>query len=410
MAVPPRSTPPEAAQRAFVRVPTREIVARMPQNRDAIADRGRQLEPFLVAASGFEGATGSEPLAPPGHKTMPLRRRGNGQETCVQRAGPQQRLFALLIGRGLQDMGGQHKVGAVGQRGLDFGQRRKKLDVRIKIINRLVREFLQKMPNDPRLQCKAKFGGRIAEPHVGKAAEGQLFGRDHKIIQILEHRRLPVGFESQHNQPRVGVERACGTGKGAALRRPIGCRYCDECCPPTGAAPGAHRRDLSVPAPVLRHQARKRAALVHSTPNPTEVRLPSHNQTSCGRGRQGVTRKPACELNPSFASIRLKRSIRSTPPSRTADPGLTGPGALVTDDDVPWRHPTTPPHSESVSAISRRRRRLGRGHPGPQRPVSPGASNSGGGSISLRRQKRALSRQPWGTAAPRRARRRYART
>ena len=77
----------------------------------------------------------------------------------------------MLIGGGPQDMRGQHKVGALGQRLFDFGQGRKEFDVRIKIIDRLIRQFLQNVPNKPRLQRKAKFGGRITEPHVGKAGQ-----------------------------------------------------------------------------------------------------------------------------------------------------------------------------------------------------------------------------------------------
>src|SRR6267378_4305532 len=90
----------EAAHRPLVGIPVGEIVSRMPQHRDAIANRWREFEPFLAAmnVSGMIAcATGSDPFAPPGHKSARRRARGDRKETGVQRAGPQQRHLAVLI-------------------------------------------------------------------------------------------------------------------------------------------------------------------------------------------------------------------------------------------------------------------------------------------------------------------------
>src|SRR6266851_4939802 len=74
----------DPSQRPFAGVPEREIIAGMPQNRDAVADRRRQLQPFLVATGTLKGTTGSEPVAPPGNKPAPRRGRSDGQKTGIE--------------------------------------------------------------------------------------------------------------------------------------------------------------------------------------------------------------------------------------------------------------------------------------------------------------------------------------
>src|SRR5216684_6480917 len=188
------------------------------------------------------------------------------------------------------------------------------------------------MPNDPRLQCKAKFGNRIAEAHVRKAAERQLLGGNDEVVQILEHPRRLVGIEREHDQPGIAMACSRGAGKDAALSRAIGGRYCDKRC--TRAVGACRRRlDLIFPGPILRHRERKIPALVHqrlsyallpsaapmppttrsvghrsgtttriiSSPTQPQFTFPQSDKMGKGAAPESPDREEATTYNPTFA-------------------------------------------------------------------------------------------------------------